>query len=147
VAPLPEQGDLLVDARFGEGMRLRAVALPDRALAPGDILPVSLFWQAERAIDQPYKVTLQLLGGQGDLVAQVDTAPRDGLAPTTSWQTGDLLVDRYGVYLPPDLLSGRYTLVVAAYHTVTGERLRVNVDGQAVGDHLLLAQVTVGAHR
>jgi hypothetical protein len=141
VAPLPGEGDLALDARFGEGMRLRGAALLDRTLMPGDILPATLFWEAERAQRQSYKVTLQLLGGQGNLVAQVDTVPRDGLAPTTSWQPGEVVVDRYGVHLPPDLAPGRYSLIVAVYHAATGERLPVVVGGHRTADHLPLADV------
>jgi hypothetical protein len=141
VAPLPGEGDVYFDALFGEGMRLRGVALRESTLTPGDILPVTLFWQAERAIDQPYKITLQLVDGQGDPLAQVDTVPRDGLAPTTAWQPGEVVVDRYGIQLPPDELPGRYTLIVAVYHAATGERLPVVLEGRRTADHLSLGVV------
>jgi hypothetical protein len=145
VGPLPGEGDLDVDALFGEGMHLRGAALHDRDLAPGDILPVTLLWQAEGAINQSYKITLQLLDEGGKLAAQIDTVPRDGLAPTTSWQQGEELVDRHGILLPTDLPPGRYTLIVAVYHARTGERLAVVADDQHVGDHLLLGGVIVEA--
>jgi 4-amino-4-deoxy-L-arabinose transferase-like glycosyltransferase len=143
VASLPEEADIYLDALFGQGMCLRGVALQDYDLAPGDILPVTLFWQAERAIDQSYKITLQLLNDRGNLAAQIDTVPRDGLAPTTSWQWGETVVDRCGIHLPPDLSPGRYTLIVAVYHAATGDRLPVLLDGQPAADHLPLAQVTL----
>jgi hypothetical protein len=130
-------------ALFGEGMRLRAVALPERDLAAGTILPVTLSWEAEHAIGQSYKITLQLLDGDRNLVAQVDTVPRDGLAPTTSWQPGDVMVDRYGLHLPPELPPGRYSLIVAVYHATTGDRLPVLLDGKTAGDHLRVATVAV----
>jgi hypothetical protein len=146
VAPLPGQADVNLDALFGEAMRLRGIALQDHDLAPGDILPVTLLWQAEGAIDQSYKITLQLLDEGGKLAAQIDTVPRDGLAPTTSWQPGEELVDRYGVLLPTDLPPGRYRLIVAVYHAATGERLAVVADEQHVGDHLLVSEVIVEAN-
>jgi 4-amino-4-deoxy-L-arabinose transferase-like glycosyltransferase len=143
VASQPGEGDVHFDTLFGEDMRLRGVALEERDPASGDILPVKLFWQAEHAIDQSYKITLQLLDGDRDLVAQVDTVPWDGLAPTTSWQPGDVMVDRYGVPLPPDFPPGRYRLIVAVYHAATGERLPVVFEGRRTADHLPLAEVAV----
>jgi 4-amino-4-deoxy-L-arabinose transferase-like glycosyltransferase len=146
-APLPGEGDVYLDALFGDGIRLRGVALGKRAVAAGDILPVTLFWQAGRAIGQSYKISLQLLDGAGNLVAQVDTVPRDGLAPTTSWHSGEVLMDRYGIHLSPDLSAGRFPLIVAVYHASTGERLPAVLDGQPIGDHLPLAEVIVNPNR
>jgi hypothetical protein len=143
LSPLPEEGDGAIAACFGEALRLREVAWPDRPFAPGDIVPTTLFWEAEHALDQPYKITLQLLDGMGNLVAQIDTVPRDGLAPTPSWQPGEVMADRYGVLLPPELSANRYTLIVAVYHAATGERLPVLVEGQHAGDHLPLSDVVV----
>jgi len=147
VAPLPGQGDVPLDALFGDAMRLRGIALQEHDLAPGDILPVTLFWRAEGAIDQSYKVTLQLLDEEGKLAAQIDTEPRDGLAPTTCWQPGEELVDRYGVLLPPDRQPGRYRLIVAVYHGASGERLPALLGGESAGDHVPLIDLTVRSSR
>ncbi len=156
VAPLPHRPHRRIDARFGgapggpavghEGvMRLGGYAVAvNGSFSPGDIVPVTLFWEADGSIEEPYKVTVQLLDDEGGLAAQVDTVPGDGLAPTTTWQEGQVLVDRYGIHLPPDLSPGRYSLVVAVYHAVGGERLSVSVDGEHVGDHVVLGDVTVG---
>ncbi|MBS3785025.1 MAG: hypothetical protein KGY78_11335, partial [Anaerolineae bacterium] len=81
----------------------------------------------------------------GRLVGQIDTVPGDGLAPTTSWQPDALLIDRYGVHVPQDASSGRYAVIVAVYHAVTGERLIVVIDGEPGGDHISLGHVTVGS--
>ncbi len=154
-APLPQRPTMELDARFvGQGdevpeageewMLLRGYALAAKgSFGAGDVIPVTLFWEAGEAIQESYKVTLQLLDGSGNLVAQVDTVPRDNLAPTTLWAPGELIVDRYGVYVPDDLPAGQYSLLVAAYDAVTGERMSVSSDGAEVGDHLGLTQVTV----
>jgi hypothetical protein len=57
---------------------------------------------------------------------------------------GEVLTDRYGLHLSQDLSPGRYTLIVAIYHVASGERLDVAVEGETMGDHLALRQVTVG---
>ena len=146
VAPLPEQPAVPLDTRFGESIRLHGYALDDTALGPGDILPVTLFWEAQSPVTERYKVTVQLLDGAGQLAAQVDTEPGDGLTPTTTWEPGQVLSDHYGVLLPADLPPGRYTLIAGLYHVASGERLPVTLDGEPVGDHLVLGSVKVGAY-
>ena len=137
VAPLPEQPTVELDARFGESIRLHGYALDDAALNPGDILPVTLFWEAQSPVAERYKVTVQLLDGAGQLVTQVDTEPGDGLAPTSTWQVAQILADRYGIPIPPDLAPGRYTLIAGLYHVASGERLPVATGG----DHVVLCDV------
>ncbi len=132
---------------FGEAIRLNGYALADDRFAPGDILPVTLFWEAQSPIAERYKVTVQLLDGAGQLVAQTDTEPGDGLMLTTTWEPGQVLADRYGVSIPPDLPSGSYTLIVGLYHVATGERLPVDLDGESTGDHLPLGSVQVAPAR
>jgi hypothetical protein len=147
VAAQPEQPAVPLDARFGEHIRMRGYALVGDSFAPGDILPIALFWEAQAPIPEPYKVTVQLLDGAARLVAQHDTEPGDGLTPTTIWEPGQVLVDRYGVPLPADLAPGRYTLVVGLYHLATGERLPVTLNGAPLGDHIVLEQVEVASPR
>jgi hypothetical protein len=147
VAPQPEEPAVPLDARFGEHIRLRGYALVGDSFAPGDILPATLFWETQAPIPEPYKVTVQLLDGAGQLVAQHDTEPGDGLTPTTIWEPGQVLADRHGVPLPADLAPGRYTLVVGLYHVATGERLPVTLSGASLGDRLILEQVEVARPR
>jgi hypothetical protein len=47
-----------------------------------------------------------------------------GTRPTTSWQTGEILVDRHWIVLPRALdLGSRYQLGVGLYRPENGERL------------------------
>jgi mannosyltransferase len=147
VAPQPEEPAVPLDARFGERIRLRGYALAGDSFGPGDILPITLFWEAQAPIPEPYKVTVQLLDGAAQLAAQHDTEPGDSLTPTTIWEPGQVLVDRYGVPLPADLAAGHYTLVVGLYHIATGERLPVMLGDASLGDRLILDQVEVAPLR
>jgi mannosyltransferase len=132
VAPLPKTPAVTLDARFGERIRLRGYTLAGDGFAPGDVLPVTIFWEAQAPVAERYKVTVQLLDGAGQLVAQHDTEPGDGLIPTTTWDPEQILTDRYGVPLPGELPPGRYTLIVGLYHVVTGERLPTATGGDYV---------------
>ncbi len=144
VAALPEKPAITLDARFGDTICLQGYALGSESFAPGDVLPVTLFWEAEAAVPARYKVTVQLLDAAGRLVAQHDGEPANGLASTDGWQPGQYVLDRHGVLLPDDLQPGWYTLAVALYHIASGERLPVTLDGEPEGDLLTLAGVEVG---
>jgi hypothetical protein len=141
VAPLPEAPGVTLDAHFGEQIRLSGYALASETRAAGDILPVTLFWQAQAPIVERYKVTVQLLDSAGQLVAQQDTEPADGLLPTTTWKVGEVLADRYGILVPASLPSGQVTLIAGLYDIKTGERLPVSLNGEPAGDHARLALI------
>ena len=143
--PLAEQGlfPLSVEARphvfdapalpnpvnldFGDVLRLRGFA------ATGDSeLHLKLQWQALREMRESYKIFLHLTNAAGQIVAQVDTLPQQGAAPTTSWLPGEIIEDQLTLTLPPNLPPGAYRLVVGWYNTETGQRLPVSHNDYAV---------------
>jgi 4-amino-4-deoxy-L-arabinose transferase-like glycosyltransferase len=139
VASLPDESATVLDAPLGESIQLNGYAVAGDSFAPGDVLPVLLLWEAETPIPERYKVTVQVLDAAGQLVAQHDSEPSGGFAPTDGWVPGQVVVDRHGVLLPTDLAPGHYSLVVALYNTVGGERLPTATGA----DHLLLETVKV----
>lgn len=142
VAPLEEKTAIPTDVRFGDGIWLRGYTLATTSVTAGDVVALTAHWETTAPLTERYKVTLQVLDGAGQLVAQHDTEPRDGLLPTDRWPPGEVVSDRYGVLLPAGLPPGRYTLLVALYHISTGERLPVFPTNS---DHLMLADVVVEA--
>jgi mannosyltransferase len=139
VSSLPGRLTVTLDARLGERIRLHGYTLTGSRFAPGDILPVTLFWEAQAPVTERYKVTIQLIDATGQLVAQHDAEPGDGLNPTDIWDPGQVMADRYGVILPPDLPSGHYTLIAGLYHVATSERLPTATGG----DHVVLCDVEI----
>jgi hypothetical protein len=59
----------------------------------------------------------------GQIVAQSDTAPVAGLAPTNRWHPGDIVRDRHTIQRPPELPPGEYTLRLGFFSRETGQRL------------------------
>ncbi len=55
-----------------------------------------------------------------------DGQPVQWLRPTSTWQAGEQIVDRYGLLLPDLLPAGQYTIAVGLYHPATGQRLPVS---------------------
>jgi len=142
--PAASEPDQPLEAHFGEEIKLAGSELPDSMWAPGDIVPLTLFWETEATPEERLKVFVHLIDGAGTLVAQADAEPGVGFAPTVTWQPGDTIVDRYGVQLPADLVPGRYTLLTGMYR-FSGERLSITMQGKDAGDTLPLYEITVQA--
>lgn len=118
--PLTETG---VGIRFGDPawVRLNGYGLPRRAQAGGSLL-VALEWESIAAVEQDYRVFVHLLDSNGAKLAQRDGQPVLWQRPTSGWQPGERIVDRYGLLLPGDLPAGEYTVVVGLYEPETGNR-------------------------
>jgi len=139
--PAPPISTAEVSATLGQRIMLESYALPSLTYAPGDVIPLALSWRAKEAPGEPLKVFVHMLNA-GQLVAQNDGEPLDGLYPTYQWEAGTQLVDRYGLWLPADIPPGNYSLTVGMYR-YSGERLPISQDGEPVGDALHLATVQV----
>ncbi len=106
-------------------IRLRGYALTPNAEPGGHIL-LTLLWQSLQAVDKDYQVFVHLLDDQGAKLLQRDGQPVVWMRPTSTWQPGEEIVDRYGLLLPATLAAGRYTLAVGLYDPVTGQRLAIS---------------------
>jgi hypothetical protein len=136
-----------MDARFGdrEAIGLVGFDMPgESAYGTGDILPLSLVWEARAPIDRDYTVALFLM--QDDhLIAQRDAMPSNFFDPTQAWRPDSFHRDNHGLELPGDLLPGSYELWIALYWWENpSDRLPAHdADGQIMGDHVVLTTITV----
>jgi hypothetical protein len=104
---LPPQRAKPLAARFQNGLQLTSVAIQPGLLGPGDLLEVYLTWQGEgRKLSGTEKVFVQLLNGEGVLVAQ-DDRPLER-------STLDARVF-YAILLPDPLPAGAYRLIAGLY--------------------------------
>ncbi|RMG91820.1 MAG: hypothetical protein D6706_17805, partial [Chloroflexi bacterium] len=78
-----------VSLPFGSAITLQGYTLPQNTFTPGDVVPVTLFWQTAEPLTQRYKIFLHLIDRNGRLVAQRDSEPGGGLALTTTWSPGE----------------------------------------------------------
>ncbi len=105
--------DVAVLAPFGPAIRLHAATIAQPA---PDRLAVQLVWSAARPLAANYGISLRLLDADGWLRASLDTQPGYGFLPTSLWQPGELVTDRYLLALPDDLPPGDdYRLQVVLY--------------------------------
>jgi len=117
---------------------LRLIGVETRRV--GTELEVRPTWRVEAAPGRDYTVFVHALDGLGRIVAQGDAPPLDGGYPTSLWEPGEVIVDRYVLALPAGT-SGRLRLLLGLYRPDTGERLPV----EGGGDALEAAEVDVGS--
>jgi len=129
---------------FENIIHLERAAVIDESADPGGVVRVALEWRTTEAIGDSFKVFAHIIGADGQLVAQSDFVPGGGLLPTTAWQAGQTVHDRFAVRLPPDLPPGNYRLRVGLYRPSDGLRLRVTAGEPAGPDHAVLGSFTVG---
>jgi 4-amino-4-deoxy-L-arabinose transferase-like glycosyltransferase len=132
----------VVEADFAGQIELvRHSSLPQSVVA-GEIVPLTLVWQAHDSIVEDYKVFLHLTDAQGSVAAQRDSEPVGGWRPTSDWRVGDLVLDNHGL-ATSRVPAGEYELVVGLYDS-GGDRLSVvDEDGRVVGDKLSLGRIQV----
>ncbi|MCA9943889.1 MAG: hypothetical protein KC449_10430 [Anaerolineales bacterium] len=104
-----------VSLQFGNDITLNGYTLGETNLKPGDIVEVALFWETAVPLQTRYKLFLHLLNENGNLVSQRDSEPGGGLALTTTWQPGEMVLDNHGLLLPSNLPPGSYRLVLGLY--------------------------------
>jgi hypothetical protein len=128
-----------MDVGLGPAVRWRGYDLEPTAATPGDVLSLTLYWQATEPVPngEDWTTFIHLLDGNGDKVGQVDQQPGDGFYPPSAWQPGLLVADQYELRLDPGLKPGRYGLIFGWYKD--GDRLSW-ADGQ---DSRELAEITV----
>lgn len=109
------RAELAIEQQPAAGRQPAAEPLDDgQALArPGDILQLSLHWRADQPPQGNYTVFVQLLDANGQVVAQKDRWPGDGLFPTAAMQPGQVITDNLAI--PLELPAGRYRLIAGLY--------------------------------
>lgn len=132
-----------LDLALGDAIALRGYSLAADTVEAGDVLQLTLFWEALQAPAGRYKVFVQLLDSANHIVGQLDSEPGGNLLPTDAWQPGQQITDRYGVLVQPGTPPGAHRLVVGMYNLSTGVRLPVQESSETTGDHVTLAEVTV----
>ncbi|MBK8905108.1 MAG: phospholipid carrier-dependent glycosyltransferase [Anaerolineaceae bacterium] len=136
----------LLNQNFFNDVRLTGYEYNSRVLAPGDTLEITLYWEALRDAPPDYLVEVALCplpcpDWQPSLVTAV--AP-PAAAPTSSWQSGQLVVDTHSLPLDATLAPGSYGIHVALIDAVTkAPQNIVAEDGHYIDDRLLLSDIRV----
>ena len=132
-----------INANFGDELELMGYDFPIRRIQPGGQMPLTLYWRARKAMQNPYVVFNHLLksddlhqwGGQ-------DRVPQDYYS-TVLWAAGEVVVDSYVIPVNPQAPAGIYRLDVGVYldQDGTARSLPLVAAGQALDS----SSVTIGS--
>ncbi|HEM62176.1 MAG TPA: DUF2723 domain-containing protein, partial [Chloroflexi bacterium] len=86
-----------------------------RDLQVGQSLRVTLYWQAVGKIAENYKVSVRLVDGEGHLAGAAEAFPVRDAYRTTSWRSGETVVDTYDLPILAGVPPGEYTIQVTMY--------------------------------
>ena len=97
-------------------VQLTGYALSDEMAHPGGQISITLWWHSVGSNLDERSILLHLRDLKGDKRAQADGSPANGGRPTTTWQSGETIIDEHTIKIPSDLPPGRYNLAVGMYH-------------------------------
>ncbi|MEZ4672012.1 MAG: 6-pyruvoyl-tetrahydropterin synthase-related protein [Anaerolineae bacterium] len=135
--------------QLGDRIRLIGYDLNAEAFHAGERVELKVYWYTSDKISYGYNSFVHISTG-GPPLAQADKLNPAGL-PTVTWPSTGFIHDDYTIDLPRDMPTGEYQVFIGLYTCDTrpagecgnGERLVVTEDGQAVGDAVPLARITV----
>jgi hypothetical protein len=129
----------LVAADFGEEIRLLGYDFEPAEVMPGDTVNLTLYWQALREPTGDFTVFTHFLGPDGQLHAQRDSQPQQGMYPTYLWQQGERIEDVYTIPIDPETPPGTYDFAIGLYVLETLQRLPLSTrDGDLGAENRLL---------
>ncbi len=109
---------------FDGALTMVAHETPERELRPGDTLPITLYWQAERALSQPYSAWVQFSPLDATRRVAEDGGWLGGtLYPSNYWRAGDVIRQSYTLRLPGDTPAPALYWVRIGVVNATGARV------------------------
>ena len=91
-----------LERAYGDSVRLPGFELSAETGQPGDTIDLTLYWQAVQPIERDLHVTIQAFVGD-ERIALLNGPPNSG--PTSSWQPGQIVPDRWTISIPSDALA------------------------------------------
>jgi hypothetical protein len=112
---------------------------------PSGTLHLTLYWQALAEMETSYTVFVHLLDAQNRTWGQTDNLPVGGTHPTTSWLSGEVVIDKYELVVDATAPAGEYQIEVGMYDLETMLRLPANDEqgNPLPSDRILLGKVRV----
>jgi len=133
-----------VHFNFGDKIALVGYDMDRRTASPGETIHLTLYWQALAEMEENYTVFTHVLGEENRIWAQHDNWPKDGNAPTSTWEPGQTIADEHELAIYTDTPPNVYDVEIGLYLAETGGRLRiVGQGGRLLDDRVLLSKVRV----
>jgi len=118
----------------------------------GETIHLTLYYQGLSKMGTDYTVFTHLLGPynpatDGPLWGQDDSEPCRRFYPTSSWDVGEIVIDKFTISIPAETPPGNYDLAMGFYQWPTLARLPVSDTGGPVAadNGIILGQIHVVA--
>ena len=102
-------------ADFAGKFTLAGYRLPGDRTPPGEPLTIFVAWRVETRPERDYSFFVHLVDSSGRVIGQSDRA-----LPTTRYQPGEVIVERFFVATLPGVPPGEYALVAGIYAVEDG---------------------------
>ncbi len=133
-----------LEATLGQSVLFLGYDLHTNQVKAGEAFHLTLYWQALEEMEISYTVFTHLLDAGNHIWGQMDSPPRGGEAPTTSWVPGEIIADEYEIVVDPQAPPAECLIEIGMYDPSTMERLSViDAGGEVQADRLLLQTVSV----
>jgi hypothetical protein len=153
IAALPNSVQSL-DVAFGQDalLHLAGITLPDNRYAPGQSVPITLYAEVTQPPVEDYRLFIQLLDQERNVLGNVTTHPGWGRNPTTLWSAGVIYPDAYTVLIEEaiDVHSPLLATVYAGFidpASGQADQPLSAVDGTGTPVTPFLGQVVITPHR
>jgi len=141
ITPLPGEYPNAQEANFNGRLRLRGYEYNKQVFSPGDVLAVTLYWEALQANPSGLEVRISVVDEVGkELIFRQSALGGD--SPPAAWPAGTVLADNHLLDLGQELGPGPYSIEVSLIDVVSNSRQNmIGDDGHQIGDHLLLSRI------
>ena len=139
----PPSLPLPLNADFAGLVELKGAAVSSRHVKAGSPLRLEFLWHARTAPLPELIVFVQLLDEQGKLVAAREVMPVENRYPTSRWEAREWVLDRHRLFVPGNVPTGRYKLIVGLLKASDRTRLPMRQGLWRKADHVSLGYVQV----
>lgn len=140
----------------GKGLSLLAADVETETARPGDVVWLTLYWQANEIPVEPPEFVIELFGRDVTRVANLHSYHGRGLYPASLWQPGAVVADRFAVRIDPQAaapvlgrvfarIEGGEPGIEVATVKIAPEQTRGEPDVllAEIGDHIAVADVRI----
>jgi hypothetical protein len=129
---------------FDAPIRLESVEVINPTVTRAEPLLLILYWRAIGTLGQNYTVFVHLTDANGNALAQYDTPPRRGDAPTSQWKLNQPVVDAHILPVLEIPADEYYRVEIGLYHQPTMQRLNVvDAQGHVVADKIVIEPIAI----
>jgi hypothetical protein len=140
------EGRRVAEMRYGGELSLVGFGGPTAPQLVGSTFKLTYYWVLDKATSRNYYVQVRLVDNRGE-VPNLRGVPLwdhshviGGLTPTSTWQPGVIMGERYDALISWRVKPGRYTVKAWVYEDNETQRLVGSAQGVALGEIEVLAR-------